>query len=66
MLMRELEVRARRLGRTLLTLDTRTGDKAEPLYASMGYTVVGIIPDFCCDPSDPARLDATTIMYKQL
>jgi ribosomal protein S18 acetylase RimI-like enzyme len=66
MLMRELEARARRLGRTLLTLDTRTGDQAEPLYASMGYTVVGIIPDFCCDPSDPARLDATTIMYKQL
>jgi ribosomal protein S18 acetylase RimI-like enzyme len=65
-LMRELEARATQLGRTLLTLDTRTGDKAEPLYASMGYKVVGIIPDFCCDPCDATRLDATTIMYKRL
>jgi ribosomal protein S18 acetylase RimI-like enzyme len=66
MLMRELERRARELGRTLLTLDTRTGDKAEPLYRSMGYCVVGIIPGFCRDTADPGRLDATTIMYKQL
>jgi ribosomal protein S18 acetylase RimI-like enzyme len=66
MLMRELERRAGKLGRTLLTLDTRTGDKAEPLYASMGYAVVGIIPGYCLDPADAARLDSTTIMYKQL
>jgi hypothetical protein len=50
----------------MMSNDARSGDKAEPLYASMGYKVVGIIPDFCCDPSDPARLDATTVMYKQL
>jgi ribosomal protein S18 acetylase RimI-like enzyme len=66
MLMRALELRAGQLGRTLLTLDTRSGDLAEPLYASMGYCMVGIIPGFCCDPADPARLDATTIMYKRL
>jgi ribosomal protein S18 acetylase RimI-like enzyme len=66
MLMRELERRARERGRTLLTLDTRSGDKAEPLYASMGYCVVGIIPGFCRDTADAGRLDATTIMYKQL
>ena len=65
-LMAELERRADQLGRTLLTLDTRTGDKAEPLYASLGYRTVGVIPGFCRDTADAARLDATTIMYKGL
>src|SRR3546814_20723498 len=48
-LMAELERRARELGRSLLTLDTRTGDQAEPLYASLGYKVAGMIPDYCRD-----------------
>ncbi|MDB5916398.1 MAG: family N-acetyltransferase [Massilia sp.] len=66
LLMAELEVHAARLGRTLLTLDTRSGDNAEPLYASMGYTVVGAIPGYCRDTADASRFDATTIMYKHL
>jgi ribosomal protein S18 acetylase RimI-like enzyme len=65
-LMAELELRARELGRSLLTLDTRSGDSAEPLYVSLGYRTVGIIPGFCRDTHDAARLDSTTIMYKQL
>ncbi|HEU4375512.1 MAG TPA: GNAT family N-acetyltransferase [Telluria sp.] len=65
-LMAELERRAGLLGRNLLTLDTRTGDNAEPLYASLGYRTVGVIPGFCRDTADAARLDATTIMYKGL
>lgn len=64
-LMAELEGRARQLGRSLITLDTRTGDKAEPLYGSLGYRTVGIIPDFCRDPIED-RLHPTTIMYKAL
>ncbi len=64
-LMAELELLAHQRGRSLLTLDTRTGDKAEPLYASLGYTTAGVIPRFCRDPIDD-RLDATTIMYKAL
>jgi hypothetical protein len=64
-LMAELERHASRLGRTLITLDTRTGDKAEPLYASLGYRTAGIIPDFCRDPIED-RLHPTTIMYKKL
>ena len=64
-LMAELERLARQRGRSLLTLDTRTGDKAEPLYASLGYKTVGVIPRFCRDPIED-RLDATTIMYKVL
>jgi ribosomal protein S18 acetylase RimI-like enzyme len=65
-LMAELERRAPALGRTLLTLDTRSGDKAEPLYAGLGYQTVGVIPDFCRDTADAGRLDSTTIMYKRL
>ncbi|WP_404934676.1 GNAT family N-acetyltransferase [Nitratireductor sp. L15S-10] len=64
-LMEVLEGEARSLGRSLITLDTRTGDKAEPLYAALGFSVAGIIPDYCRDPFLD-RLDATTIMYKRL
>ncbi len=65
-LMHEVEDMARHLHRSLLTLDTRTGDSAEPLYASLGYQTVGVIPGFARDPLDPAKVDGTTIMYKQL
>jgi ribosomal protein S18 acetylase RimI-like enzyme len=64
-LMAELERLARQLGRSLITLDTRTGDKAEPLYACLGYKTAGIIPQFCRDTIED-RLDSTTIMYKVL
>ncbi len=64
-LMAELEDLAGRLGRSLVTLDTRTGDKAEPLYTALGYRTAGIIPDFCRDPFED-RLYPTTIMYKTL
>ncbi|MCW5751555.1 MAG: GNAT family N-acetyltransferase [Alphaproteobacteria bacterium] len=63
-LMERIEDRARDLGRTLITLDTRTGDFAEPLYRSIGYRAAGIIPGYCRDPLDPAKVDSTTIMYK--
>lgn len=64
-LMRALEAEAGELGRNLITLDTRTGDKAEPLYAALGFSVAGVIPDYCRDPFID-RLDATTIMYKRI
>ncbi|MEA3084996.1 MAG: hypothetical protein QOC89_2693 [Paraburkholderia sp.] len=64
-LMTELESRAHQLQRSLLTLDTRTGDKAEPLYAALGYRTAGVIPQFCRDTQEE-RLDSTTIMYKAL
>src|SRR5262245_44850013 len=35
-LMAEIERLATGMGRSLITLDTRTGDAAEPLYASLG------------------------------
>ncbi|MCJ8340341.1 MAG: GNAT family N-acetyltransferase [Pseudomonadales bacterium] len=64
-LLMHLESQALRLGRSLLTLDTKTGDSAEPLYLSMGFISCGTIPNFAKDPV-LSRLDATTIMYKNL
>lgn len=64
-LMLALEDAALAQGRTLLTLDTRSGDKAEPLYASLGYETAGRIPGYCRDAATP-RLDATTFMFKKL
>ncbi|MGH6854055.1 MAG: GNAT family N-acetyltransferase [Aestuariivirga sp.] len=64
-LMAELERLALQLGRSLITLDTRTGDMAEPLYTSLGYKTVGMIPGYARNTIED-RLDSTTIMYKLL
>lgn len=64
-LMVTLEEQAKLNHRQLLTLDTRTGDHAEPLYASLGYKTAGMIPKFAKDPHTD-KLDGTTYMYKQL
>lgn len=65
-LLNAAESHAVSLGRSLITLDTRTGDSAEPLYVSAGYVTVGQIPGFSRDPHDAGKLDATTIMYKRV
>ena len=49
-LMDALDARAAALGKTLVTLDTRTGDAAQPLYAAAGYRVAGEIPLFAMTP----------------
>lgn len=64
-LIAQTERRALALGRTLVTLDTRTGDFAEPLYASAGFIAAGSIPGYARDVFS-GRLDAATFMYKQL
>lgn len=64
-LMLGIEVLARREGRGLLTLDTRTGDNAEPLYRDLGFIEVGVVPGYSIAP-EGGRLDATTFMYKRL
>lgn len=64
-LMRALEREVVAIGRSLITLDTRTGDSAEPLYISLGYQIAGHIPNFCRDPLED-RLWPTTLFYKQL
>jgi ribosomal protein S18 acetylase RimI-like enzyme len=62
-LMLAAEAAARAEQRSLLTLDTRTGDRAEPLYRSMGYVTAGVIPAYARGPHSPG-LEATSIMYK--
>lgn len=64
-LMIEVERVARAERRTLLTLDTRRGDAAEPLYLSMGYVLAGVIPRYARGPM-AADLQDTSILYKEL
>jgi len=64
-LMMELETMSREIGRTLLTLDTRTGDAAEPLYRSLGYVFAGAIPRYAQAPAAPEK-ESTSILYKEL
>jgi ribosomal protein S18 acetylase RimI-like enzyme len=64
-LMKAVLDRARTLGKTLVTLDTRTGDAAEALYAAVGFEVAGVVPGFAWDPDGVAR-HATTYMYRRI
>ena len=64
-LMQAVDAAARAAGKTLVTLDTRTGDRAEPLYRSCGFRTAGVIPGFALD-ADGKALHATTYMYKSL
>ena len=64
-LMIAVEEIARSEGRTLLTLDTVSGSRAESLYTSLGYVTVGIIPGYARSSLTPAMEDAT-FMYKEL
>lgn len=64
-LMQALDAEARGAGKSLITLDTRTGDAAEPLYRAAGFEAAGVIPGFALDP-DGTALHATTFMYKAL
>ncbi len=63
-LMQKVEERAKQEGRSLLTLDTREGDPSNHLYASLGFTQAGRIPDFA--KSATGELDATMIYYKSV
>lgn len=64
-LMLEAEACAAARTRSLLTLDTRTGDAGEQLYLDLGYQVIGHIPAYALDPRKQ-RFEDCTFMYKQL
>ena len=64
-LMQRIEAVAVEEGRWLLTLDTRTGDAAEPLYAALGFETAGRIPHYAHAP-EAERYDSTTYMFKVL
>jgi ribosomal protein S18 acetylase RimI-like enzyme len=63
-LMTEVESTARRLGRTLLLMDTRKGGEAEKMCESLGYTRYGEVPKYA--RSGDGRLDASVFYYRQL
>ena len=63
-LMEAAEMQALALRRGLLFLDTEAGSHAEALYARLGYTRVGELPEYCATPDGEWR--ATAIWYKTL
>jgi GNAT superfamily N-acetyltransferase len=63
-LMERAEAEARAEGKTLLVLDTVTGDDAERLYERLGWTRVGVIPGYALYPD--GRPCDTTIFWKSL
>jgi ribosomal protein S18 acetylase RimI-like enzyme len=63
-LMRAVEDEARRRGRSLLVLDTKTGSAAQALYAGLGWQRVGEIPNYAADVDGP--LISTTLMYREV
>jgi ribosomal protein S18 acetylase RimI-like enzyme len=62
LLMEHAEAEARTGGRTLLVLDTVTGDAAERLYTRLGWTRVGVIPGYALYPD--GRPCDTTVFWK--
>jgi GNAT superfamily N-acetyltransferase len=64
LLMERAEREALAEGKTLLVLDTVTGDGAEQLYERLGWTRVGVIPGYALYP-DGCPCD-TTVFYKVL
>ena len=64
LLMEAAESEALAEGKTLLVLDTVTGDSAERLYERLGWSRVGVIPDYALYPD--GRLCDTTVFYKRL
>ena len=64
LLMEHAEAEARAEGKTLLVLDTVTGDSAERLYERLGWTRVGVIPGYALYPD--GRPCDTTVFWKAL
>jgi GNAT superfamily N-acetyltransferase len=64
LLMEQAEVEARAEGRSLLVLDTVTGDAAERLYTRLGWMRVGVIPGYALYPD--GRPCDTTVFYKTI
>jgi ribosomal protein S18 acetylase RimI-like enzyme len=63
-LMEAAEARARAEGRWMLVLDTVTGSPAAALYESLGWRVVGVIPDYALNTR--GEPEAATYYYKDL
>jgi ribosomal protein S18 acetylase RimI-like enzyme len=64
LLMQTTENAARTEGRSLLVLDTRSGDPSNILYRSLGYIEAGSIPNYA--KSSSGSLDGTIFYYKEI
>jgi hypothetical protein len=62
--MEHVEEVSRSVGKTLLVLDTVTGDAGERLYRRLGWTAAGVIPDYALYPD--GRFCDTTVFWKKL
>jgi GNAT superfamily N-acetyltransferase len=63
-LMVRADAEARAEGKTLLVLDAVTGGDAARLYTRLGWTQVGVVPDFALYPD--GRFCDTTYFFKLL
>jgi ribosomal protein S18 acetylase RimI-like enzyme len=64
LLMQTAENIARTEGRSLLVLDTRSGDPSNNLYRSLGYIEAGRIPKYA--KSSSGSLDETIFYFKEI
>ena len=64
LLMARAEAEAKAEGKSLLVLDTVTGDNAERLYTRLGWTRVGVIPGYALYPD--GRPCDTTVFWKEV
>ena len=64
-LLHAAEDEARRLGRTLLTLDTEAGSDGERLYSRLGWIKFGQVPGYAMC-ADGTRREAATFFYRTL
>jgi hypothetical protein len=62
--MESVDEASRQAGKTLLVLDTVTGDPAERLYLRLGWNKVGVIPNYALYPD--GRYCDTTVFWKQV
>ena len=63
-LMLRAEALARAEQRSLLILDTRQGDTAEPLYRALGFALTGVVPAYAC--SIHGVLEPCSFLHKLL
>jgi GNAT superfamily N-acetyltransferase len=64
-LLQAAEDEARRIGRTLLTLDTETGSAGDRLYAKAGWIKFGEVPGFATT-AEGSRRATCSFYYKEL
>ncbi|TWD55776.1 L-amino acid N-acyltransferase YncA [Agrobacterium vitis] len=64
LLMTEIEKQAAEAKKSLLVLDTATGELAERIYEKLGWIKAGVVPDYALFPD--GRFCDTSIFYKRI